>query len=369
MRIHAFFLLLTVLSVWSTSCSTDQQPKDYPKPQAADSDDVFLFESDSEWTTIEHRMFEKTIKAFGMIEAPPESQASVSAQFEGYVRDITIIPGQKVTKGQTLFTLENPAYIQVQSDYLEAKGKSKYLTAEYHRQRTLFEDSIASEKVFLKAESEYQVNQIQVSTLRKKMMLMNINPNTVSSDNLQTVISVKAPISGFITQVNANRGTFLNPDDVAVEMINSDHLHLELKVFEEDYTQINVGQKIVFKTQNGTRDEYFAYVFLASSVVDPETRMATIHAHLEEGSDSKFTLGMYVEAEITVFNDTIHTLPESAVDQKEDDHFIYARQENQNQEITIVPIKVIPGHKQDGWIEILNAQEINSNLKILIQHP
>ena len=83
--------------------------------------------------------FSQSIKTFGMFEAPPESKASVSAYFEGYVKELKLLIGQKVNKGQVLFTLENPAYIQVQQNFLEAKGQLKYLKSDYERQKNLAE--------------------------------------------------------------------------------------------------------------------------------------------------------------------------------------------------------------------------------------
>ena len=89
--------------------------------------------------------FSQSIKTFGMFEAPPESKASVSAYFEGYVKELKLLIGQKVNKGQVLFTLENPAYIQVQQNFLEAKGRLKYLKSDYERQKNLAEDNVTSQ--------------------------------------------------------------------------------------------------------------------------------------------------------------------------------------------------------------------------------
>ncbi|MDP5172289.1 MAG: efflux RND transporter periplasmic adaptor subunit, partial [Bacteroidia bacterium] len=101
--------------------------------------------------------FSQVVKTTGMFDVPPEFKASVSAYYGGYVKTISLLPGQRVRKGQLLFTLENPEYIQMQQDFLEAKGQLAYLKNDYERQASLRSENVTSQKVFLKAESDYNM--------------------------------------------------------------------------------------------------------------------------------------------------------------------------------------------------------------------
>src|SRR5690606_33026367 len=98
--------------------------------------------------------FHEVVKANGMFDVPPENRAAVSCYFGGTVKDIRLLPGQKVKKGQVLFILENPDYVQMQQDFLEAKGQLAYLKSDYERQKNLAQDNVTSQKNYLKAESE-----------------------------------------------------------------------------------------------------------------------------------------------------------------------------------------------------------------------
>ena len=64
---------------------------------------------------------------------------------------------------------------------------------------------------------------------------MNINPNTLSGENIRSVISVPSPLTGYATTINATKGMYLNPSDVAVTVTNTDDLHIELKIFEKTF--------------------------------------------------------------------------------------------------------------------------------------
>jgi cobalt-zinc-cadmium efflux system membrane fusion protein len=49
-----------------------------------------------------------------MVQIPVEGMQEISAYFGGYVSDLSLIEGQAVRKGQTLFFLENPDFIREQ---------------------------------------------------------------------------------------------------------------------------------------------------------------------------------------------------------------------------------------------------------------
>src|SRR5690606_31542932 len=99
----------------------------------------------------------------------------------------------------------------------------------------------------LRAESEYHTTLARFEGLKKKLSQLNIIPDEITALSLKSTIAVYAPISGFITGVNAQNGSFLSPTDVAVSIINTDHLHLELNIFEKDVSRLKKGQSIRFR--------------------------------------------------------------------------------------------------------------------------
>lgn len=45
----------------------------------------------------------------------------------GSVRDIRVLPGEYVRKGEVILTLANPAFIELQQSYLDAAAQTEYL--------------------------------------------------------------------------------------------------------------------------------------------------------------------------------------------------------------------------------------------------
>ena len=84
----------------------------------------------------------------------------------------------------------------------------------------------------------------------------DIDTDKLNADNITTTIHLYAPISGYITLVNAVQGQFAEPTDVIFEIINTDHLHVKLKVYETEILQIRIGDKINFQIPESTNQMY-----------------------------------------------------------------------------------------------------------------
>lgn len=315
--------------------------------------------------TFSTQPFHKVVKANGMLDVPPENKATVSAYFGGYVKNITLLQGQKITKGQTLFTLENPEYIQVQQDFLESKSQLSYLKSDYERQKGLAEDKVSSQKTFLKAESDYKMTLAKYESLKKKLQLMNINPNNVTELNLRSTISVKPPISGYVTSVLATKGMFLNPSDIALTIMNTDHIHIELNIFEQDLTKVEIGQEVSFRVQNSDK-KYKGVVHLINKAIDPEKRTIKVHCHFDNEDEAlSLTPGMFIEADIFATSDLSLALPLNAVVSIEDKSFVLIKSEDGKDEINFERVEVQVGQSNDNFIEILNTEAFKANEQIL----
>lgn len=309
--------------------------------------------------------FHRVIKSTGILDVPPENKSTVCAYFGGYVKTISLLQGQKVKQGEVLFTLENPEYIQVQQDFLEAKSLLTYLKADYERQKDLSSDNVSSKKVFMKAESDYKITYARFESLKRKLQLMNISPAGVSETNLRNTIAVTAPISGYVTSVSASKGMFLNPSDVALMIIRTDHMHIELSIFEQDLSKVKIGQEVSFRLQNSST-LYSATVYLINKAIDQEKRSIKVHCHLVNEKDAElFTPGMYVEAEIFASNEKAMALPIEAVVALNQKHYVLIKKSGNKDGYVFDQIEVKSGQYSAGFVEVLNFRTFDEKAEFL----
>lgn len=367
MRAHVavIFLLTGILA----SCGGEKTVKKETVPEGT-STDVLVTDRQfklgkMELGTMTLQDFHKSIKANGMLDVPPENKVTVSVYFGGYVKDIQLLPGQKVSKGQKLFVLENPDYVQVQQDFLEAKSRLSYLKQDFERQKTLSVDNVSSQKTFSKAESDYKMVYAQFESLKKKLSLMNIDPSKVTETNLRSTVTITAPISGYVTAVPISKGMFLNPSDVAVTITNGSIIHVELTVFEQDLSAIEIGQQVKFRLQKDDQ-EYWAVVHLINKAIDPVKRTINVHCDLKTESQSAlFIPGMYVEAEIETKQSKSLSLPASAVVNAGKAYYVLTLKNKSDKGYLFEKKVVKTGESTTDYIEILNAGDFDSNTSFL----
>ncbi|RAJ24699.1 cobalt-zinc-cadmium efflux system membrane fusion protein [Gelidibacter algens] len=367
-RVLTSTLLLLMLTL--ASCNSKEKSEAGTAEAAIENEDrdvITITENQftsggMELGTIAMQEFNTVVKANGMFAVPPQNQADVSAFFAGYVKDITLLPGHAIKKGQVLFTIENPEYVQAQQDFLEAQGRLSYLKSDYERQKELMADNVTSKKNFLKAESEYTVTLAQYQSLKKMLSLMNINPNTLTGDNIRSVISVLSPLSGYATTINATKGMYLNPSDIAVTVTNTDDLHIELKIFEKDLPMVKTGQQINVRLQNDMDNIYMGEVHLVNKSINAQNRTVDVHGDLVNEEEVKlFAPGMYIEAEILTTSAEHPALPSEAVANIDNDYFVLVKENTTTFKRVLVKI----GATNNGFTQILNAADFKPNMEFL----
>ena len=299
MKLYTYILLAGVLAL--TSCENEKKDTKVVEVTMTTTSPIAAISTSSD--AQEDKSNENdthSISVRGYVDVPPEQRLSVSPFYGGYVKNILVLPGTKVKKGEVLFTLQNPEFITLQQQYLETAKQLEYLEQDFKRQMELSKDNISSEKTFKKAESDYQVMKAKASGLKEQLKLLGISTSDLENGSIYTVVKVYAQISGTVTEVNIQKGVFVDVKDVAVKLINMDHLHLELEVFEQEALKVKVGQKILFRIPEIDDKEYNGEVHLVVPAIDMKKRTFLVHGHLDDMKKNKFLPGMYVDAKIRI---------------------------------------------------------------------
>jgi cobalt-zinc-cadmium efflux system membrane fusion protein len=322
------------------------------------------FESEKmEFGELSEQSFNTVIRTNGMIDVPPENKFSVNTFIGGYVTKIPLLIGDKVTKGQLVASLESIEFVEIQQQYLEVAEQLIYLKNEYTRQKTLFDEQITSQKNYLKAESIYKSNLATYNGLRQKLQMININPDAVGRGEITSTINLYAPINGYITKVNVSNGTFISSANELLEIVNTNHIHLELSVFEKDILKIKKEQKILFKVPEASDKVHDAAVYLVGTSISND-RTIKVHGHIHEEEKTKFITGMFVEADIICDSKKELSLPKSAIIQNEDNYFALVLKDKKDNKYQFKKVKLNIGLQDENYVQVKNYAVLE-NKKIL----
>lgn len=361
-----FIVSIITIATLQISCNPAQQ-KQQPRPASADKKNIVQLTpaqyqtADIQIGPVEKRELSALIKANGTLEVPPQNRVSITAPFGGFLRSSNLLQGSHVKKGQVIAVMENPEYIQLQQDYLESKSQLHYLEAEYQRQEALARENINARKALQKAQSDYQSMKARTSGLQAKLQMLNISAASLEKGIIQSRIFLYSPISGYVTQANANIGTFVNTTDVLFRIVNTDHLHAELIVYEKDVPKIKPGQKVRFTLANETK-ERMGTVFLTGKEISAE-RTLRVHCHLQQ-EDSQLIPGLYLKAFIETGGNKVNALPDQAIITFDGQKFIFIAEEDRQQkggDHRFRMLAVSTGISAMGYTEVRLPKEFNTN--------
>lgn len=313
---------------------------------------------------LEEKSFPITVQVNGMIDVPPENRAVVSATMGGYIKRTPLLIGDVVKKGQLLVTLENPEFVTLQQEYMEVKQQLNYLSSEYDRQQNLLDENITSQKSFLKAESEFKTANAKYNGLKKQLQMLNISTTEIEKGNISSSATIFAPIGGSITKVNVSKGSYVSPATPILEIIDNDHIHLELSVFEKDIMKIKKGQPIWFKIPEASDETYMAEVHLIGTSIG-ENRTIKVHGHLHDEEQNNFLTGMFIDAEIITDSKTDMALPETALVEIDGSNYLLRLQNSENGNYEFEQIQVEIGSTVDGFTALKNTEILNPSDQFL----
>lgn len=307
----------------------------------------------------EQRQISGVVKANGQLDVPPQQLVSVSVPLGGFLKSTTLLPGSKVTQGQIIAVMENPDYIQLQQDYLEARNQSEYNKAEYDRQQELAKENVNAQKVLQQAKANYLNGLGRVNGLAARLKMINIDAAALKEESITSTANVYSPIDGFVTDVNVNIGKFVNPVDVLFTIVDTEHLHAELTIFEKDIPKIHLNQKVRFTLANETR-ERTATVYLIGRQIKAD-RTINIHCHIDK-EDKDLIPGMFLTAIVETGGVLVTALPNEAVIDYQGKRYVVLPLPGNHFRL----VEVTTGITESGYTEITLPAEVDINSDVVV---
>ncbi|MFM2039477.1 MAG: hypothetical protein RLZZ493_66 [Bacteroidota bacterium] len=305
-----------------------------------------------------------TISVTGSVEIPPQNKTAITFPFGGFVKSVAVLDGMTVKKGQALLSLEDPALIQLQQDYLAELSQLEFYKQDYDRQKSLGEKQVNSGKTVQQAKANYMHSLAVTKGLKLKLEMASISPRKVENGDLQRLVTIRAPFDGIITKMNAANGQYAAAQDVLLEIIDLKHCHIELFVFEKDIPSLVIGQKVTFQLNNQPEDKT-ATVYLIGREIGAD-RMVKVHCHLDN-EDDKLLPGTFINATIELTQQKQLTVPNDAVVKLNEKDVVFTARSNSKSKNTfdIQPIEVLGNAHGRTAFRFVNEDQTRSKQLVL----
>lgn len=371
-RIVAFgFFVLSLIACKDNQNDTAETNVENPEAQHLEEEHISLTESQAEdagftYGTFDQKEIKIPIEANGTIELPPNNMASISSFLDGFVVKINFLEGNVVKKGQVLVELKDPAYVKLQQEYLSVYGRFNYLKQELDRQQILNDADVGAKKNLQQAQSEYSAKKAELAALKEQLTYVGISADAIENGKIQNRVYLRAPFGGTVTSVSAHSGEKVMSGQEIMQVINREHMHLELQVFQKDIPKVRKGQKVKFTIPAFEDSPLFeAEVSLVGKNLDMDSKTIRVHAHFQE--DELLIPGLYTEAKIMQDIKKTRVLPTSAIISDKGNSYFFIKTGTNGNEINFEKVAFEPGIKSDEYVQVKGYGEVRDTTAIVLK--
>jgi RND family efflux transporter MFP subunit len=217
----------------------------------------------------------RTLNFTGTVEGL--KQADACAKISEKIVELNVEIGDKVTANQVLAKLD-PSSPQVQIS--QAQLAAKDAEREYQRAKNLFEQGALSRQVLEKAQMGYEIA-------------------VTNAKQVEELITIFAPISGIVTNVQFHIGETPGPGSPVITIAEMSNIKIKMDIASTYRDELKRGQTAYIYLSSAPEKRIKGYLDKISLSADPESRNYLAYANAGNAG-GYFDPGVSVEVEIVV---------------------------------------------------------------------
>lgn len=285
-------------------------------------------------TTLAKQKFEHFIEVTGKVEA--EQDVDVSPETSGVIKEVLVVEGQKVKKGQIMARLNTDL---LERSVEELDVQYDLAKTNYERQKNLWDQNIGSEMQYLQAKNNKESLEKRINSLKTQIEMAE----------------VKAPTDGFVDIVYQKKGHIGSPQMPFAKVINIGKIKIYGDISESYITKINKGDEVNvnFPALGQNVD---AKIDQIGYTIDPNNRTFRIRVNLNNKEQlikpnlvSILTLRDYVNEEAIV-------IPALYIKEDFNGHYTYIVEQEDGKNMA-KKVYVEPGVTNNNMTEVISGLE------------
>ena len=317
--------------------------------------------------TLSTRVLSGVVTASGHLEVPPQHEATVTAIIGANVTSIAVIEGDEVRKNQVLGYLTHPNLIQIQTNYIKAFSRQQYLEKELQRQKRLYDEEVGSGQAYQESLSDYQGLSGEVTGYELQLKQLGLNTSKIQQGEIFENVPVKSPIDGFIEKVLVRIGQYVAPQDQMFLVVNNEHVHADLMVYEKDVHKVKKGQKVTFSVESLPNTRLTAKIFSVGKQFEETPKAVHVHAEIIDMVEGLIP-GMFINGNIESESLEVLALPEEAIITEDNRSYLFKVEKKEDGEGKVMwdfqPIEIKTGISHNGWTEVKLLEPLSKGAKI-----
>lgn len=209
------------------------------------------------------------ITTVGYVAYDEDQMVHVHPRVEGWIETLFVkAEGEPVEQGKPLYTLYSPTLVNAQEELLLAMSRG---------------------------------NQKLVEAATERLAALNVPASLISrlrqSRDIQRTMTVYAPRSGVIENLNVREGMFIKPGDRVLSIAALDEVWVIGEVFESQLSAVEAGNRVQLTLDYMPGREWRGRVDYVYPEVNPKTRTARVRMRFDN-EDGALMPGMFARLEV-----------------------------------------------------------------------
>ncbi len=227
----------------------------------------------------------------GTIDFDEDRTVQVSPPYQGRIVRLLASTGDKVRKGQLLFTLDSPDLVQAESTLISTAGVRELTTRALTRAKGLYAIQGMAQKDYQQAVSDQQAAEAAYQAARNAVRIFGKSEaemnRIVAQRHVDAQMPVVSPIDGVVTARNAAPGTLVQPGGSPAPYTVADvsTKWLLAEVPEADLPLLRLGQAVDVKVLAYPGRTFHGRISNIAEEIDPNTHRVTVRSQIADPGD------------------------------------------------------------------------------------
>jgi Cu(I)/Ag(I) efflux system membrane fusion protein len=291
---------------------------------------------------VERRRLIVPVRASGRVAYDERGLFDVTLKYKGWIERLHVEEtGERVKKGQPLFSVYSPEMFAAQHELILAAQAKKSAATEMQRSR--------AEALLMGS--------------RKRMRLWDLGPGQIDrmiarGEPLRQV-PVPSPASGYVIEKDVVEGAAVEPGQRLFRIADLARIWVEAEIYERDIALVEKGQAAKVTLAHLPGRTLLGSVSFIHPTIDPRTRTARVRIELE---NRKLELkpDMFAAVDIAVDMGERLVIPEPAILYSGPRRIVFVDVGEDRLRPTIVET----GAKSDGLVEVLSGLEAGDEVVV-----
>lgn len=297
-----------------------------------------------------------TLRVPGIVKPNEYRQVHVTPLVGGIVKEVPVVLGDHVRRGQPLAVIFSSELAEAQTQYLTHLAELEADHKKLERTQTLVRLGAASKQEEEEVAAMHAGHEAEVRAWLERLKLLGAGDQQIASlkraGQIDPNFAVPAPINGVLLSRSANLGLVVNTAQELFTVTDLSTVWVIASVNEKDFASVRVGSATSISAPAYAGSAWKGRVAYIQPQVDTATRTAQARIEVANPSE-RLRIDMYVDVEFTSTSTVGPVVPEAAVQSIGERQFVFLPIKDNEGSFTLRQIRL--GTQSHGHYQVLEG--------------